>query len=61
MIRPYDKPLKVGRPDRGYSDVGIRLAFTAPAHSLAERLKWALAGEDYIWPRTQSADLGGAR
>jgi formylglycine-generating enzyme required for sulfatase activity len=57
----YDKPLKVTRPDRGFSDVGIRLAFTAPAHSLAERLKWALAGEDYIWPRTQSADSGGGR
>jgi formylglycine-generating enzyme required for sulfatase activity len=56
---PYDKPLKVTRSDRGFSDVGIRLAFTAPAHSLAERLKWALAGEDYIWPRTQSADSRG--
>jgi formylglycine-generating enzyme required for sulfatase activity len=56
---PYDKPQKVSRTERGFSVVGIRLAFTAPAHSLAERLKWALAGEDYIWPRTQSADSGG--
>jgi formylglycine-generating enzyme required for sulfatase activity len=57
----YDKPQIVSRTDRGFSDVGIRLAFTAPAHSLAERLKWALAGEDYIWPRTQSADSSDTR
>jgi hypothetical protein len=53
-----DRPLPVTRTDRGYSDVGFRLAFTAPARNLAERLKWALAGEDYLWPRTASADTG---
>jgi formylglycine-generating enzyme required for sulfatase activity len=56
-----DKALPVSRPDRGYSDVGLRLAFTAPARNLAERLKWVLAGEDYAWPRTVSADTSGTR
>jgi hypothetical protein len=51
-----DKPVRVKRTDLGYSDVGLRLAFTAPARNLAERLKWVLAGEEYLWPRTASAD-----
>jgi hypothetical protein len=52
---PFDKPLMLSRTDAGYADVGLRLAFTAPARSLAEKLKWALAGQDYLWrqPTTQ--------
>ena len=53
---PLDEPLRVTRPDRAFSDVGLRLAFTAPARNLAERLKYVLAGEDYVWPRTASLD-----
>jgi hypothetical protein len=54
---PPDKPLPVTRTDRGFSDVGIRLAFTAPARDLAERLRYTLAGDEYVWPRpTASAD-----
>jgi formylglycine-generating enzyme required for sulfatase activity len=34
---PVDEPQRVTRPDRAYSDVGLRLAFTAPARHLAER------------------------
>ena len=56
--QPLDKPIPVTRIDRGFSDVGLRLAFTAPARNDAERLKWVLAGEDYLWPRTASADTG---
>lgn len=46
---PVIKPLPAGRSDMGYSDVGFRLAFTAPARSLAERLKWTLADQPYVW------------
>ncbi len=46
---PVDKPLPLPRTDTGYADVGLRLAFTAPAHSLAEKLAWALAGQPYLW------------
>lgn len=55
---PVDEPLRVTRPDRAFSDVGLRLAFTAPSRSLAERLKYVLAGEEYRWPRTASANTG---
>jgi hypothetical protein len=52
---PVDQPLRADRADKGYSDVGLRPAFTAPTQSPAERLKWVLAGEEYVWPRTASA------
>jgi hypothetical protein len=55
---PVDKPLPVARTDKGFSDVGLRLAFTAPSRNQAERLKWALADQDYLWPRAASADTG---
>jgi formylglycine-generating enzyme required for sulfatase activity len=55
-----DQPRGVKDTHRGYSDVGLRLAFTAPARNKAERLKWALAGEEFLEPpRTVSADTGG--
>jgi hypothetical protein len=47
---PVDKPLPVSRADQSYSDVGFRLAFTAPPRSLAEKVKWAIAGNSYLWP-----------
>lgn len=50
---PVNKPLAVTRPDQGYADVGFRLAFTAPARSLSERVKWALEGQPYLWPVRQ--------
>lgn len=52
---PFDKPLALSRTDAGYADVGLRLAFTAPARSLAEKLKWALAGQDYLWRQPATA------
>jgi formylglycine-generating enzyme required for sulfatase activity len=56
---PLAEPLPLKRTDLAYSDVGLRLAFTAPARNLAERLKWALAGEEYLPPiRTVSASTG---
>jgi hypothetical protein len=55
---PVDKPLRADRTDKGYSDVGLRLAFTAPSKTPAERLRWVLVGEDYVWPRTASAATG---
>jgi formylglycine-generating enzyme required for sulfatase activity len=47
---PVDKPLPLTHPDQGYADVGFRLAFTAPAKSLSEQVKWALQGQSYLWP-----------
>jgi len=52
---PLDKPLPLTRSDQCYSDVGFRLAFTAPAKSLAERTRWALQGQPYLWPASTSA------
>lgn len=57
---PVDEPLPLRRTDEGYADVGLRLAFTAPARSSAERLKWALGdaarGErGYVWPAQAKA------
>lgn len=48
---PVDKPLPLTHPDQGYADVGFRLAFTAPAKSLSEQVKWALQGQSYLWPQ----------
>jgi hypothetical protein len=31
-----------------YADVGVRLAFSAPAHTIAERLKWSLDEQQYL-------------
>ena len=45
-----DKPLPVARADQSYCDVGLRLAFTAPPRSLAERINWAIGGKGYLWP-----------
>lgn len=47
---PVDKPLPLTHPDQAYADVGFRLAFTAPAKSLSEQVKWALQGQTYLWP-----------
>jgi len=49
--RPFDKPLPVGfrRGGRGgYSDVGFRLAFTAPGEPFAVRLRRLLAARGYL-------------
>lgn len=56
---PLAEPLPVRRMHVGYSDVGFRLAFTAPGRNLAERLKWAVAGEEYLpAARAVSASTG---
>jgi hypothetical protein len=52
---PVDKPLAVEKTDQGYADVGLRLAFTAPARTLAEKAKWTLGEPHYLWP-TPPAD-----
>ena len=49
---PLQTPLPLAHTDVGYSDVGLRLAFTAPARSLAERLTWVLSGQRYLWEST---------
>ena len=48
---PLETPLPVVHSDVAYSDVGLRLAFTAPARSLSERLAWVLAGQSYLWEK----------
>ena len=56
---PLAEPRTLKHKHRGFSDVGLRLAFTAPARNLAERLKWVLAGEEYLAPaRTVSVSTG---
>jgi len=55
---PADKPLPLAHADRGYADVGFRLAFTAPARSVAERAKWALQAQPYLWPPASGIDRG---
>ncbi len=52
---PFDRPLVLPRTDVGFADVGLRLAFTAPARSLKEKLKWALAGQQYLWKTPTTA------
>jgi hypothetical protein len=47
---PVDQPLPVLHPDRGYADVGMRLAITAEPRTLAQRTHWALRKQDYRWP-----------
>jgi hypothetical protein len=42
-------PLPVADPQAGYSDVGLRVAFTAPAESFGEHLKYLLA-RAYVLP-----------
>ena len=44
---PRDVPLPV-KPGAAYADVGFRLAFTAPARNLAEKLEWVLAGQGFV-------------
>ena len=56
---PLDKPLPV-KPGAAYADVGFRLAFTAPARSLAERLEWVLGDQDYVWPSPPTAPRASA-
>ncbi len=46
---PAGTPLPVGKTDRAYADVGFRLAFTAPVPTLAERLRWVLLEQPYLW------------
>jgi formylglycine-generating enzyme required for sulfatase activity len=53
---PIDKPLALPHPDACYADVGLRLAFTAPPRSRAERVRWALEDQPYIWPATPSVN-----
>jgi hypothetical protein len=43
-----DEPYLVTSPAEPYADVGFRLAFTAPAQSVAERLRWALDEQPYV-------------
>ena len=57
---PVDKPLPVARPDEGYADVGLRLAFTAPSRSLAEKVKWAIGDSPYLWDKSE-APLAGSK
>jgi formylglycine-generating enzyme required for sulfatase activity len=57
---PFDKPLAVEHTDEAYADVGLRLAFTAPSRTLAEKVKWAIGDPPFIWrrnlaPATQNA------
>jgi formylglycine-generating enzyme required for sulfatase activity len=52
---PLQTPLPLTHTDTGYSDVGFRLAFTAPARSLNERLGWVLAGQSYLWDQATPA------
>ncbi|HEY8749779.1 MAG TPA: SUMF1/EgtB/PvdO family nonheme iron enzyme [Tepidisphaeraceae bacterium] len=47
---PVDRPQPLPRADRGFADVGFRLAISAPPRSLAEKVKWALRGQNYVWP-----------
>jgi formylglycine-generating enzyme required for sulfatase activity len=47
---PVDKPLALEKTDQGYADVGLRLAFTAPARTLAEKARWTLGEPHYLWP-----------
>jgi formylglycine-generating enzyme required for sulfatase activity len=48
---PLQTPLPLQHTDIGYADVGFRLAFTAPARSLSERLGWVLSGQSYLWEK----------
>ena len=51
---PATEPLPARPGGNGYADVGIRLAFTAPARSIAERLEWVLAGQGYVRPEASA-------
>jgi hypothetical protein len=42
------KPYPVTSPNEPFADVGFRLAFTAPALSLSDRLKWAIDEQQYL-------------
>ena len=50
---PFDKPQAVAHADEAYADVGIRLAFTAPSRTLAEKVKWVMGSPKFIWPDTK--------
>ncbi|MDB5303541.1 MAG: hypothetical protein JWM97_1090, partial [Phycisphaerales bacterium] len=52
---PLDKPLPVDHTEESYADVGLRLAFTAPSRSLAEKARWALGEQAYIWNKEAAA------
>ncbi len=41
-------PYPVSSPTEPFADVGFRLAFTAPALSMSERLKWAIDEQQYL-------------
>ena len=55
-----DRPYPLPHSDKGYADVGFRLALSAPARSLAEKVRWALRGQDYLWQgnQPQAAEVG---
>ena len=57
---PLQSPLPVAHTDVGYADVGFRLAFTAPARSLAERLGWVLTGQSYLWEKPSPTTAAAA-
>lgn len=48
---PFDRPQPLARTDDAWADVGLRLAFTAPARSLAEKIKWTVGNPPFIWPQ----------
>ncbi|MDB5174163.1 MAG: hypothetical protein JWN51_2936, partial [Phycisphaerales bacterium] len=52
---PLDKPLPVDHTEESYADVGLRLAFTAPSRSLAEKARLALGEQAYIWNKEAAA------
>ena len=59
---PVNRPYPLPRADQAFADVGLRLAISAPPRSLAEKVKWALRGQTYLWPAArQSADARIAR
>lgn len=53
---PPDMPYPPNAPDESYADVGFRLAFSLPAKSDAERLKWALDEQPYLTAATERPD-----
>ena len=54
---PVDRPYPVPHFDQAYADVGFRLAISAPPRSLAEKVKWALRGQNYLWPSQEHAEV----
>ncbi|HET6249695.1 MAG TPA: SUMF1/EgtB/PvdO family nonheme iron enzyme [Tepidisphaeraceae bacterium] len=51
-----DKPQPVAHAEDAYADVGIRLAFTAPARTLAEKVKWVVGTPPFIFPQAKAVE-----